>query len=288
MHSLDLDQLRTFVVAAELKSFTAAGDCLNASQSAVSLRISKLESQIGRALLARTPRAVSLTPEGVRFLDHARSILRTHDAALAQLAEPDATRRAVLRLAVSEHAAGAALTAALGSLKASLPEVAFEVTVGLSSEAREFYDAGEADAAIVRQDSAERRGGVTLFSDRLCWAAAPGAAHAPAGGAGPVPLVAMRGLCGVKAAATRALDEAGLSWRFVFLGGSVMALQAAVKAGLGVGIFGSRNVPAGTEILGAREGLPALPTGKVVMHTRQSGRLRRALTAAFQSAGGAA
>jgi hypothetical protein len=96
----------------------------------------------------------------------------------------------------------------------------------------------------------------------------------------------MRGLCGVKATATRALDEAGLPWRCAFLGGSVMALQAAVQAGLGVGIFGSRNVPAGAEILGLREGLPALPAGKVVMHTRLSGRVRRALTAAFQSAGG--
>jgi hypothetical protein len=94
----------------------------------------------------------------------------------------------------------------------------------------------------------------------------------------------MRGPCGVKAAATHALDRAGLPWRFAFLGGSVMALQAAVTAGLGVGVFGTRNVPAGTDILGAGEALPALPDGVVVMLTRLTGSIPRALAAAFQAA----
>ncbi len=286
MRSLDLDQLRTFVIAADLKSFTAAGDCLNATQSAVSLRIAKLEGQLGRMLLARTPRSVSLTPEGARFLEHARAILEAHDAALSHLTGPDVETRAALRLAVSDHAVGAGLAAALGGLKAALPEQNWEVTVGLSAEMRVLYDAGDADAAIVRQDAAERREGEPLFTDRLCWVTAPGTAFASASsGTGTVPFVAMRGPCGVKAAAIQALDGAGLRWRSAFSGGSVQALQAAVKAGLGVGVFGVRNVPSGTEILGPREGFPELPAAEVVMHTRLSGRVRRALTAAFRAAG---
>jgi DNA-binding transcriptional LysR family regulator len=281
MRSLDLDQLRTFVVVAELRSFTAAGDCLNATQSAVSLRIAKLEAQVGRPLLARTPRAVSLTPDGTRFLDHARAILAAHDAALSQLAEPAGAGQAAIRLAVSDHAAGAGLAAALSSLKASLPGQAWDVTVGLSAEMRDLYDGGGADAAIVRQDAAERRSGEPLFDDPLVWAAAPGLDPA-----GAVPLVALRGPCGVTAAATGALDAAGRPWRYAFLGGSVLALQAAVRAGLGVGAFGRRHVPAGAGILGDREGLPGLPLARVVMHTRLTGRVRRALTAAFQAAGG--
>src|SRR3954451_13870162 len=109
MRSLDLDQLRTFVIAADLKSFTAAGDCLNATQSAVSLRIAKLENRLGHILLARTPRAGSLTPDGTRFLDHARGILHAHDAALAQLSRPASSEGSILRLAVSDHAVGARL-----------------------------------------------------------------------------------------------------------------------------------------------------------------------------------
>ena len=154
MRSLDLDQLRTFVIAADLRSFTAAGDCLNATQSAVSLRIAKLEGQLGRTLLARTPRSVSLTPEGARFLEHARAILDAHDAALSQLTAADVDTGSVLRLAVSDHAVGAGLASVLASLKAALPGQKWEVTVGLSAEMRNLYDAGDADAAIVRQDAA--------------------------------------------------------------------------------------------------------------------------------------
>lgn len=289
MRSLDLDQLRTFVVAAELKSFTAAGECLGTTQSAVSLRIAKLEGQVGRPLLARTPRSVSLTPEGARFLDHARAILDAHDGALAHMSRANGEQRAVLRLAVSDHAAGAVLAGTLASLMAALPEFTPEVVVGLSAEMRELYDKGEADAAIVRQDPAGRRDGEPLFEDRLCWAgASPGLRWSSKERGGPVPLVVMRGPCGVKAVAARALDEAGMRWRCTFLGGSVMALQAAVKAGLGVGVFGAQHVPAGCDLLGEGEGLPRLPMGEVVLLTRLSGGVRRALAAAFRAGAGGA
>jgi DNA-binding transcriptional LysR family regulator len=282
MRNLDLDQLRAFAVAAELRSFTAAGECLGATQSAVSLRIAKLEEQLGQRLLARTPRSVSLTPEGTRFLEHARAILSVHDAALAQLTGDG--ERSVLRLAVSDHAAGAHLAGALASLKASLRTVVPEVIVGLSSEMREAYDRGEVDAAIVRQD-AGRRDGELLFADPLVWAAGKACGWAKGQ---PVPLVALRGACGVKAAATRALDEAKLSWRFTFLGGSVAALQAAVVAGLGIGVFGTRHVPPDCAVVDDSHGLPALPTSEVVLYTRLPGATRRALTVAFQAAGRAA
>jgi DNA-binding transcriptional LysR family regulator len=277
MRNLDLDQLRTFTVAAELKSFTAAGTMLGATQSAVSLRIAKLEQQVGQALLARTPRSVSLTPDGARFLDHARAILDAHDTAIACLSGTE--ERSVLRLAVSDHAAGARLASALASLKASLPKITPEVVVGLSSEMRDAYDRGEADVAIVRQE-AEHREGTPLFSDPLVWAADPGYRWMPHPA---VQLVALRGACGVKGAAVRALDEADMPWRFAFLGGSVMALQAAVQAGLGVGVFGTRHVPRGCAVLEAGAGLPNLPTGQVVMHTRLSGPTRKALASAFGS-----
>jgi DNA-binding transcriptional LysR family regulator len=278
MRHLDLDQLRTFAVAAELRSFTAAGVALGATQSAVSLRIAKLEEQVGLPLLARTPRSVALTPDGMRFLGHARAILDAHDRALAQLS--GAPEASVMRLAISDHAAGARLTSALAGLKVSLPGFVPEVTVGASAEMRESYDSGGADAAIVRQEGG-RRDGTPLFADPLAWAANPSLHWSPGE---TVPLVALRGVCSVKAASIRALDEAGVPWRCVFLGGSVSALQAAVKAGLGIGVFGTRHIPSGCQAPQSLGGLPRLPTGSVVLHTRLNGATRRALSAAFSAA----
>ena len=278
MRTLDLDQLRAFVMAADLRSFTAAGTCLGATQSAISLRIARLEERTGRRLMARTPRSVGLTPDGTRLLGHARAILAAHDRAIAEMTGGAA--RSTIRLAVSDHAAGSHLATALASLRLALPLLAPDVVVGLSTTMRDAYDRGEADAAVVRQESG-RRDGTVLFADPLAWAAAP---NLDWDVGEPVPLVALHGACGVKTASTCALDGSGLPWRYAFLGGSVSALQAAVRAGLGVGVFGRRHLPEGCMPLDT--GLPSLPTGNVVLHCRLDGETRRVLAAAFRGAGG--
>lgn len=277
MRSLDLDQLRAFVAAADLRSFTAAGTCLGATQSAISLRIARLEERVGRRLMARTPRAVGLTPEGTRLLAHARTILAAHDRAVAEM--EGGAGRSTIRLAVSDHAAGGRLAAALAGLRSALPLLAPDVVVGLSSAMRAAYDRGEADAAIVRQESG-RRDGTALFEDPLAWAAAPSLDWDERE---PVPLVALHGPCGVKTAATGALDAAGRPWRQAFLGGSVSALQAAVAAGLGIGTFGRRHLPEGC--VAVDHGLPPLPTGRVVLLSRLDEPTRRILASAFRAAG---
>jgi DNA-binding transcriptional LysR family regulator len=189
-----------------------------------------------------------------------------------------ADERIVLRLALSDHAVGGSLASALASLRVALPRLVADVSVGLSSAMREAYDKGEVDAAIVRQEG-ERRDGTMLFADPLVWARDPALAWRPGE---PVPLVALHGPCGVKSASTRALDTAGIAWRLAFQGGSVMALQAAVRAGLGVGAMGARHIPEGCIV---DESLPELPVNHVMLHTRLDGPTRRVLSAAFKAVG---
>ncbi|MFL9829048.1 LysR family transcriptional regulator, partial [Rhodoplanes sp. SY1] len=66
--SLDVDAVRAFVLAAELKSFTRAAEALDTTQSAISLKIRRLEERLGRRLLERTPRLVRLSADGQAFL----------------------------------------------------------------------------------------------------------------------------------------------------------------------------------------------------------------------------
>ena len=62
--NLDVDLLRTFATIANAGSFTRAAEKLMRQQSTVSLQIKRLEDSLGHRLLERSPRAVSLTPEG--------------------------------------------------------------------------------------------------------------------------------------------------------------------------------------------------------------------------------
>ncbi|MDU9392390.1 LysR family transcriptional regulator [Pseudomonas sp. zfem002] len=76
---MNLKQLRAFVAVATCQSFAQACEHLHLSQPALSLTIKSLEEQLGGALLSRTTRSVSLTPEGEVLLPLARQLLADWD-----------------------------------------------------------------------------------------------------------------------------------------------------------------------------------------------------------------
>lgn len=65
---LDLDLLRCLVTVAERGGFTAAGVPLGLTQSAVSLKIKRLEGLVQRRVLERTSRSIALTRDGETLL----------------------------------------------------------------------------------------------------------------------------------------------------------------------------------------------------------------------------
>lgn len=271
---LDIDLLRTFAVLSDSLNFTQAGDRLGATQSAISVRVKKLEERIGRALFERTPRSVALTPFGADFLADARRILAVHDEALRRAAVKDAPME--LAIGISEHAGGHHLTAALSAMRALAPRLRIRVQLGLSDTLIDEFDRGQLDAVIVRrniaaepgrgEDARERSGGGRmLFRDDLVWAAAPTLVLLPGE---PVPLATIGAPCNARVAAVTALEAAGLPWTEVMSSRGLAAIQAAVAAGLGVGCFGLRHLPPGARTLGAADGLPPLPASEAVLFER--------------------
>jgi DNA-binding transcriptional LysR family regulator len=75
LDGVSLDQLRTFIAAADEGSFSAASRKLLRAQSVVSETVSNLEEQIGVTLFDRSGRYPKLTPAGVVLLADARSII---------------------------------------------------------------------------------------------------------------------------------------------------------------------------------------------------------------------
>lgn len=67
--------MEVFVLAAELKSFSAAGRRLKLSPSAVSKLVTRLEDRLGTRLVVRSTRMLQLTPEGETYLARASRIL---------------------------------------------------------------------------------------------------------------------------------------------------------------------------------------------------------------------
>src|ERR1700738_2699747 len=74
LDGVSLDQLRSFIAAADEGSFSAAGRKLRRAQSGVSELVSSLEDQIGVTLFDRSGRYPRLTSEGAVLLAHARGV----------------------------------------------------------------------------------------------------------------------------------------------------------------------------------------------------------------------
>jgi len=92
------EDLRFFSVLAASGSLTAAARELGLSTAAVSKHLSQMESRAGVALVSRTTRRMSLTPEGELYLTCARRILSEMDDLSQLLGGSQAAPKGLLRI----------------------------------------------------------------------------------------------------------------------------------------------------------------------------------------------
>jgi DNA-binding transcriptional LysR family regulator len=262
LKTLDLDAVQAFALVASLANFTRVAEATGMTQSAVSLKLKRLETFLGRRLVERTPRSVALTADGEAFLAHAKTLLAANERALSFI--PAAAYR--LRLGVSDHAAGPELPALLARLHAADPALTIEVSIGFSRDLLDDFDRAEFDGVIVRQERSHR-GGEPLAHDGYAWVAAPSFQRRSNES---LRLANLAPPCGVRALAIRALDSARIPWCETFVGGGVAAVAAAVSAGLAVSVLARRIAPPGCIDVGEKLGLPLLPRTKVMLYSRVS------------------
>lgn len=267
-----MDAVQAFVRVAELGSFTRAADTLGTTQSAISLRLKRLEARLGGQLIHRTPRRVELSPQGVVFLEHARALLDAQQRALASLT---GTRQRVA-VGISDHVAGPELPQLIARMNGSHPQLLIEVHIGSSGELLRRFDHRELDTVLVRFRS-DRDDGQQIAQEALGWFASP---HWKYRGGEPLPIVTLAEPCGVRLLSSELLDAAGIAWTPSFVGGGVAAVSAAVMAGLGVAALAPRMLPLGAVEVGSPLGLPTLPRLPIMLHTRiRSGPARAAIAA---------
>ncbi|HKV00015.1 MAG TPA: LysR family transcriptional regulator [Vineibacter sp.] len=268
MKALDLEAVQAFVLVADLKSFTRAAEALDTTQSAVSLKIKRLEDGLGRRLFERTPRLVRLSADGAAFLGAARALVAAHQTAVGAFAGEQ--RRLVV--GISHHIIGAELPRLLRRVGDSEPGLVMELRVSMSRDVLADFDRGLLDAAIVLRHDHHRRDGDVLLAEAFGWMAAPDFAHRPGE---PLRLATQAEPCSVRSMAIEALDGAGIAWTEVFVGGGVTTIGAAISAGLAVAALGRRVAPAGTIDVGPQLGLPPLPSRDVVLYANVTDRLAR-------------
>ncbi|MBL6456167.1 LysR family transcriptional regulator [Belnapia sp. T6] len=251
---LDLDLLRCFVTVAERGGFTAAGQALGLTQSAVSLKVKRLEEVVQRRVLDRTSRAVVLTRDGETLLAYARRILALNDEAVRRMVAPPVAGR--LRLGVADHFVPRNLAPLLARFAQTYPEVRLEVEVGRSHELRAAQERGALDLVLGKRRDGETAGR-PIWTEAVIWVAAPDWV-APSGR--PLPLAMLPPGCMFRDRALAALARAGMGFEVVYVSASLLGVAAAAQAGFALTVLGRSGLPPG---LVEVPGLPPLGTAEM-------------------------
>jgi len=127
----NLAELRTFVAIVDAGSLAGAGRRIGVSPNAVSRRLTSLELRLGRRLILRTTRRISVTEEGLRLSTQLRQALEMLDRAEKELDGLDGLS-GVVRLGVHADMVGPALSAALARLMEEEAGIELDVQVSHS------------------------------------------------------------------------------------------------------------------------------------------------------------
>jgi DNA-binding transcriptional LysR family regulator len=145
---MTVDQLRAFVMLAERRTFTEAAHRLGLSQPTLSRQVQSLEEELGAKLLVRTPRGVSLTDSGARFLSRAReavALLRQGSEELHELAH---LPRGPVALGVLPTVGAYALPEVMGAFVVEFKEVRLRLVEAHAPSLEEKVAQGELDLVI--------------------------------------------------------------------------------------------------------------------------------------------
>jgi DNA-binding transcriptional LysR family regulator len=158
---VDTELARTFLAVVSGGSFVEAAQRLYVTQSTVSVRMQRLEAELGATLFDRAPSGLRLTPAGRRFQKHATTLARTVELAKQELGSTgfQATLRIGSRLGLWEDL----LLRWLPRYRQQAPDVAVRATIGFEDDLLDALLEGQLDLGLMYAPQAR----AALTSQRL-------------------------------------------------------------------------------------------------------------------------
>lgn len=145
-----ISELKTLIAVAHYGTFTAAGERIGLTQTAVSGQIRRLEEHFGIAIFDRVGRSATLNADGKRILERAKMLIAMFDNLAAAGEDPSATP---LRIGAIASVQSTFLPRAVSLFRESYPGRRLHVRPGLSLQLFDALDAGELDLAITVEPS---------------------------------------------------------------------------------------------------------------------------------------
>ena len=173
MAPFDSVTARLILLLAETGSIGRAAEREGIASSAVSRRVSDLESRLGVVLFDRSAHGVRLTSAGEAYAQGCRTVLRAIADLDAVMADFGSGQRGSLRLACTSSALTGRLPELLARYTASHKAIVLDIQEMGAAKAMLALDEGRADIAIVSDHYDFTRFEIKPFEDDRVWVLAP-------------------------------------------------------------------------------------------------------------------
>ena len=241
MKNIPTELLRTFTTIVDLGGFTLAGALLGRSQPAISLQVKRLEDLLGIRVFQRN-NGLQVTEEGEVLLGFARRMLDINDSAVTRLAKSRISGQ--VRLGIPNDFEVSFLPRLLSQFGQAHPEVSLEVNCDLSVTLLKDFQQGHYDLVLATDSLEETLQPNTEdeFHETIVWVTN---GHFDWSGQQPIPLVVYPIGCRYRQQIISKLNAAGIAWRIAYSSSSLLGIQAAIEAGLGISALAQSTVPQG-------------------------------------------
>jgi DNA-binding transcriptional LysR family regulator len=146
---MDLRQLEIIRAIADTGSFTAAGEKLHVSQSAISRQILLLEDELGEAVFHRIGRRIRITPAGESLLQLSHRVFQDLDDTVAAISDRQESLRGTMRLVGGMTVCLYVFPALLAEVRRVHPNLDLKVTVGSADRSIGMLRSGAGDLGLV-------------------------------------------------------------------------------------------------------------------------------------------
>jgi len=263
---LDINVLRTLCAIEDFGGITRASENLSLSQSAVSHKIKRLESNIDCDLLTRRTGAPLLTKDGQRLVAYARRILSLHDEALLNLSKQPLSGK--IRLGMTEDTTSSDLSRILGRFIRLHPNVTVRTHVRQSLTLEEELERGEIDLAVMQIFKHRRLPtDLILYDDQLHWVKAQ---DLILNFDRPLPFLAYDDKCFYKHWAMASDQVCAFGLETVLECASSAGIVSAVQAGLGIALLRGQNLTDEMQVI--KEQFPVPPEVSFIIRVGQKTR----------------
>lgn len=154
---MELRVLQYFLAVAREQNISAAAQSLHLTQPTLSRQLMELEKELGKQLMVRGSRKITLTEDGMRLRRRAEEILELVDRTEKEVMQSDDTVSGDIYIGTGETDGVRQIVRAANQLQGSHPGIRFHIVSGDAMDVCERLDKGLLDFGILLGDMDKTR-----------------------------------------------------------------------------------------------------------------------------------